>query len=186
MSPLSEEEKKELLKIARTSIEEFLKNRRIPSFSPSSPALLERKGAFVTLKKAGFLRGCIGMIEATKPLYQTVAEMAVAAAIEDPRFPPLTLDELPLITIEISVLSPLEEVEDVEEIEVGKHGLYIVRGFYRGLLLPQVATEYNWDRETFLQHTCLKAGLPTDCWQDPATKIFKFSAEVFSEDELDL
>jgi AmmeMemoRadiSam system protein A len=123
------------------------------------------------------------MIEAVKPLYQTVAEMAVAAAVEDPRFPPLTLDELPLITIEISVLSPLEEVEDVEEIEVGKHGLYIIRGFYRGLLLPQVATEYNWDRETFLQHTCLKAGLPTDCWQDQETKIYKFSAEVFGEEE---
>jgi AmmeMemoRadiSam system protein A len=183
MKSLSEEDKKELLKIARTSIEEFLKKRRIPSFSPSSPALMERKGAFVTLKKAGFLRGCIGMIEAVKPLYQTVAEMAVAAAIEDPRFPPLTLDELPLITIEISVLSPLEEVEDVEEIEVGKHGVYIIRGFYRGLLLPQVATEYNWDRETFLQHTCLKAGLPTDCWQDTETKIYKFSAEVFGEEE---
>ncbi|MBC7330666.1 AmmeMemoRadiSam system protein A [bacterium] len=185
MNTLRVEEKKELLNIARTSIEEYLKNRRIPTFSPSSTTLLERKGAFVTLKKAGFLRGCIGMIEALKPLYQTVAEMAVAAAIEDPRFPPLTLDELPLITIEISVLSPLEEVKDIEEIEVGKHGLYIIRGFYRGLLLPQVATENNWDRETFLQHTCLKAGLPIDCWQDPETKIYKFSAEVFSEEELD-
>ncbi|MGB9607641.1 MAG: AmmeMemoRadiSam system protein A [bacterium] len=183
MNPLSEEDKRELLKIARTSIEEYLRKGEIPTFSPTSPALQERKGAFVTLKKAGFLRGCIGMIEPLKPLYQTVAEMAVAAAVEDPRFYPLTLEELPLIKIEISVLSPLEKVKDVKEIEVGKHGLYIVKGFYRGLLLPQVATENNWDRETFLQHTCLKAGLTSNCWQEGDTEIYKFSAEVFGEEE---
>lgn len=183
MGELSKEDKEQLLSIARKSLEGYLSKGRIPSFEVTSPKLKEKRGAFVTLKKAGMLRGCIGLIYPIKPLYQTVAEMAIASAVDDPRFPPLSLEELPLIEIEISVLSPLERVKSIEEIEVGKHGLYIRRGPFAGLLLPQVAAEYNWDRETFLQHTCLKAGLPSYAWQDGDTEIYKFTAEVFSEKE---
>lgn len=183
MGELSNEEKQQLLAIARKSLEEYLSKGRIPSFEVTSPNLKEKRGAFVTLKKAGMLRGCIGLIYPIKPLYQTVAEMAVASAVDDPRFPPLSLDELPLVEIEISVLSPLERVKNIEEIEVGKHGLYIRSGPFSGLLLPQVATEYNWDRETFLQHTCLKAGLPSDAWKSKDVELYKFTAEVFSEKE---
>ncbi|MBC7326763.1 AmmeMemoRadiSam system protein A [bacterium] len=183
MAELTKEEKEQLLWIARKSIETYLSTGRIPDFSVESPALKEKRGAFVTLKKNGMLRGCIGLIYPLKPLYQAVAEMAIAAAVDDPRFPPLSLDELPYVEIEISVLSPLERVKDIEEIEVGKHGLYIRKGPFSGLLLPQVATEYNWDRETFLQHTCLKAGLPTYAWQEDDTEIYKFTAEVFSEEK---
>ncbi len=183
MGKLSKEEKEQLLSIARKSLESYLSKGRISFPEVSSPTLKEKRGAFVTLKKGGMLRGCIGLIYPLKPLYQTVAEMAVAAAVDDPRFPPLTPEELPLVEIEISVLSPLERVKSIEEIEVGKHGLYIRSAPFAGLLLPQVATEYNWDRETFLQHTCLKAGLPVDAWQKEDTEIYKFTAEVFSEGE---
>lgn len=183
MEKLNKEERQQLLSIARKSIEEYLSKGRIPSFTISSPTLKEKRGAFVTLKKAGMLRGCIGLIYPIKPLYQTVAEMAVAAAVDDPRFPPLSLEELSLVEIEISVLSPLEKVQSIEEIQVGEHGLYIRNGPFAGLLLPQVATEYNWDRETFLQHTCLKAGLPPSAWKDEDTEIYKFTAEVFAEGE---
>jgi AmmeMemoRadiSam system protein A len=106
-------------------------------------------------------------------------EMAQAAAFEDPRFPPLTQKELADLEIEISVLTPFRQVRDVTEIEVGKHGLFLERGGRSGLLLPQVATEYRWDRQTFLEHTCLKAGLPREAWQDPETRIYVFSAEIF-------
>jgi AmmeMemoRadiSam system protein A len=107
--------------------------------------------------------------------------MAVAAAFQDPRFPPLGPEELADLELEISVLTPMQRIQKVEEIQVGKHGLYIVRGIYRGLLLPQVATEHNWDRLTFLEQTCAKAGLPADAWKDPAAQIYVFSAEIFSE-----
>jgi len=183
MRELSKEEKQQLLSIARKAIEEYLLRGRIPSFEVDSPALKENRGAFVTLKKHGMLRGCIGLIYPIKPLYQTVAEMAVAAAVEDPRFPPLSPEDLPFLEIEISALSPLERVENIEEIEVGKHGLYIRNGPFAGLLLPQVATEYNWDRETFLQQTCLKAGLPPYAWRDKDSEIYKFTAEVFAEEK---
>ncbi len=139
----------------------------------------------MTLKRGNMLRGCIGTIEPLNPLYETVAEMAIASAVRDPRFPPLSLEELPFVTIEISVLSPLEKVENIEEIETGKHGLLVRRGFFSGLLLPQVATEYGWDRETFLEHTCLKAGLPPSAWQDERTEIYKFTAEVFSKEDVE-
>jgi AmmeMemoRadiSam system protein A len=137
----------------------------------------------VTLHKHGRLRGCIGYIQALKPLRQAVAEMAVQAALHDPRFPPVTSDELPELHIEISVLSPLEAVADVSEIEVGTHGLVIEDGRSRGLLLPQVPVEYGWDRDTFLEHTCAKAGLPPDRWKAQGVTITKFTAEVFGEEE---
>ena len=143
--------------------------------------LEEFRGAFVSLHRRGQLRGCIGYIEAVKPLLQTVREMAPAAAFQDPRFRPLQADELADLEIEISVLTPLKLIKSTDEIEVGRDGLYIVRGLNRGLLLPQVATQYHWDRQTFLEQTCNKAGLPGDAWKDPGTQIFIFRAEIFAD-----
>lgn len=179
---LTDEEKSELLKIARESIECKLKGKPIPEFEPSTPELREKRGVFVTLNKNGELRGCIGYIQPIKPLYQAVSEMALEAAFGDPRFPPLREDELSQITIEISVLTPLKRIYDPSQIEVGKHGIYIRKGMNSGLLLPQVATEHGWTRETFLEHTCYKAGLPKDAWKENA-EIYIFSAEIFHEPE---
>ncbi|MDY0186345.1 MAG: AmmeMemoRadiSam system protein A [Syntrophus sp. (in: bacteria)] len=182
---LSEGEKRALLEIVRSTIEGKLQVRgefcetqgdsRIPS------VLQEKRGVFVTLKKRGQLRGCIGYIQPFRPLEQAVKEMALAAAFQDPRFSPLSRDELGEISVEISVLSPLKRIEHPEEIEVGKHGLYIVLGKHSGLLLPQVATEYGWDSLTFLEETCYKAGLPNDAWQDERAVIYAFSAEIIEE-----
>jgi AmmeMemoRadiSam system protein A len=141
--------------------------------------LSEKRGAFVTLKTHGQLRGCIGHIQAIKPLSQTVIDMAQAAAFQDPRFPPLSRQELKDLSIEISALTPFRPIKSIQEIQVGKHGLYIERGYHSGLLLPQVAEEYGWDTQTFLEHTCQKAGLPKDAWKDSNTKIQIFSAEIF-------
>jgi AmmeMemoRadiSam system protein A len=178
---LTKQEKDLLLKIARNSIEAGLAGRKMPPPETESIALRERMGAFVTLKKQGRLRGCIGFVEGRRPLYETVEEMAQAAAFRDPRFRPVREDELKSLDIEISALTPLKRIHDADEIEVGRHGIYLVKGFHSGLLLPQVATEYNWDRTTFLEETCSKAGLPKDAWRDTDTQIFIFSATVFSE-----
>jgi len=180
---LSEKERKVLLEHARRTIEYRLQGKPLSDLSPASAATQEKRGAFVSLKKQGRLRGCIGYIEARKPLAQTVSDMALAAAFNDPRFPPLKREELADLDIEISVLSPLKKINDINDIKVGKHGLYVVQGFYSGLLLPQVATEYRWDRLTFLKETCYKAGLPADAWQDEKTEIYTFSAEVFGSRE---
>jgi len=142
-------------------------------------ALLAPRGAFVTLHRDGRLRGCIGYIEPVKPLIRTVQEVAVKAAFEDPRFPPLTEDES--VQIEISVLTPPEQVSDISSIEVGRDGLIVELGPRRGLLLPQVATEYGWDRQTFLENTATKAGLPPDAWKHPSVRLYKFSAEIFGD-----
>ncbi|RPJ07519.1 MAG: AmmeMemoRadiSam system protein A, partial [Spirochaetaceae bacterium] len=179
---LTNEEKEILLKTARLCIEARL-NKNKPAFPDPTPLLLEKCGAFVSLHIDCQLRGCIGFIIAVEPLVNTVREMAQAAAFSDPRFPPVNLQELPRIEIEISVLSPLQRVSDVSEIIVGKHGLMVERGGYSGLLLPQVATEYGWDRATFLAHTCNKAGLAGDAWQLSGTVIKMFSAVVFNEGE---
>jgi len=177
---LTEEEKEKLHEIARTVIRSKVLGEPIPEFHITSPRLKEPRGVFVTIKKHGQLRGCIGYVRAIKPLWQAVADMAEAAAFQDPRFPPVRVDELGELEIEISVLTPLREIKDPEEIEVGKHGIMIERPpYYSGLLLPQVATEYGWDRETFLEQTCIKAGLPPNAWRDPATRIYIFSAEIF-------
>jgi len=178
---LTRQEKDLLLKIARKSIEAGLARGGMPPPEIESDTLKEKMGAFVTLKKQGRLRGCIGFIEGRKPLYETVEEMAQAAAFRDPRFLPVGEDELKYLDIEISVLTPLRQIRDVDEIEVGRHGIYLVKGLHSGLLLPQVAAEYNWDRTTFLKETCTKAGLPEDAWKDTDTQIFIFSAHVFSE-----
>ncbi len=181
---LSENEKKYLLKLARETIHELLTKNRFLETQPPTKKLEEKYGVFVTLYKNGNLRGCIGYVEGSKPVYRAVMEMAKSAAFEDPRFPPLTLAEFSQITIEISILSPLRRIHNVDEIQVGIHGIVISRGFSRGLLLPQVATEWNWDREQFLEQTCLKAGLPPDAWKDPETEIWIFSAEIFSEKDV--
>jgi AmmeMemoRadiSam system protein A len=144
--------------------------------------LQRKRGAFVTLTLHGQLRGCIGFVIAERPLLDTVREAARAAAFQDPRFTPLRGAELPEVHLEISVLGEPRRVRSLEEIRVGEHGLIVRRGFRSGLLLPQVATEYGWDRDTFLCHTCVKAGLPRDSWRDPDTEIQLFGAEVFGEE----
>jgi len=146
-------------------------------------ALRKPHGCFVTLKKRGWLRGCIGRIVGDRPLYLTIIEYAVHAAVDDPRFRPVSKNELDELDIEISVMTPLERVTDVDDIQVGRDGLLIKMGFNQGLLLPQVATEFGWDRETFLVHTCRKAGLPADAWKSPRAQIYRFSAQVFGEKE---
>ena len=176
---LAENEKKTLHQIARTVIENRVRNKPVPEFEASSERLSEKRGAFVSLHKKGQLRGCIGNIRGNRPLFQTVAEMAAEAAFNDPRFPPVSEKELKDLDIEISAMTPLKQIDNVEEIEVGKHGIYIEKGFLSGLLLPQVATEYGWDRTTFLEHTCHKAGLQKDAWKEKDTRIQIFSADVF-------
>jgi AmmeMemoRadiSam system protein A len=178
---LTDKEKSDLLDIAKNAIAAKINNEKMPVLPIDSANLKLKRGAFVTLKKSGRLRGCIGYIKAFKPLGETVQEMAIAAAFHDPRFPSLKPEEIQNLTFEISVLSPLKRVKDINEIEVGKHGLYIIHGFYSGLLLPQVALEYGWDRETFLKETCYKAGLPPDTWMDEETEIYIFSADYFGD-----
>ncbi len=176
---LDEYEKDTLHKIAFEAIKSKLERRPFSLEYEITPNLAQKRGAFVTLHKYGELRGCIGNIIGIEPLHETVKNMAIAAAFEDPRFRPLQKEELKDIDIEISVLSPLKRIKNPDEIVVGKHGIYIRKGFYSGLLLPQVATEYNWDRYTFLDQTCLKAGLNPGCWKEPDTEIYIFSALVF-------
>ena len=175
----------ELLGIARRAIEGVVREGKAPTPSTDNPALMNLQGAFVTIKINGRLRGCIGNfgIRDATPLYRTVSEMAVAAAVKDPRFPPLAKRELPQIKIEISALTPLRPEEDPEKIEVGRHGIYIAKGRRSGVLLPQVATEYGWDRVTFLEQTCRKAGLGPNAWKE-GTSISTFEAEIFSEKDL--
>ncbi len=181
MSPLSEGEQSALLLLARRALEEGVRDASHPEIDPPPGALCENRGAFVTLFKGGRLRGCIGYIEPQKPLHRTVCECALAAAFHDPRFDPVSPSEVPSIKLEISVLSPLEDISP-EQIEVGRHGLLVSRGPQRGLLLPQVAVEWKWDARKFLEETCTKAGLPTDAWCHGA-RIQAFTAQVFGETE---
>ncbi len=169
-----------LLRLARQSLRHAVGADVAPDLNIDDPALTRDSGAFVTLKVRGHLRGCIGYIEPLAPLVETVSSMARAAALEDPRFPVVTADEEPDIYIEISVMSPISLVDDLEKIEVGRHGLIVEQGGLRGLLLPQVATEWDWDREEFLRHTCMKAGLPPEAYRQGA-KVYWFEAEVFGD-----
>lgn len=180
---LTDEQRKTLLEAARQSIESALAGRRLDVAEAGLEDALRRPaGAFVTLRTPeGDLRGCIGSIVAREPLIRAVVSSAFNAAFRDPRFHPVTSDEWPRIELEISVMGPIERVTDVADIVPGRDGLIITRGSRSGLLLPQVATEYDWDRETFLDQTCIKAGLPPGAWRHPETKIEKFSAEVFQE-----
>jgi len=140
----------------------------------------DASGAFVTLKRNGRLRGCIGTLECRRPLPEEIARVAVSAAREDPRFAPLAASELDGLEVEVSILGPLEPIDPFDEraFDIGRHGLVVEHGFCRGLLLPQVATEWGWDREQFLVQTCIKAGLPRDAWRDGA-KVYRFTGEVF-------
>lgn len=180
---LSKEEKTKLLEIAKFSIIEAVTGKRQFFPNVTEERLKENCGAFVTIKENNQLRGCIGYIQAVKPLYETIKDVAKSAAVNDYRFNPVGQDELGKLELEISVLTPLKKINDISEIEVGKHGLIMKKGFNSGLLLPQVATEYGWDRDTFLQETCRKAGLSQDAWKDKSTEIYTFSAEVFGENE---
>lgn len=176
----------EALKAVRKVLESYLKDKTIPNINFLDPKFEEERGVFVTLKKHGELRGCIGTIIPTQSLKEGLKEMAIAAATRDPRFYPVTYDELKDIEIEISILSPLIPVNDISEIVVGRDGLVLKKGFYSGVLLPQVPVEYGWDKDTYLRHLCLKAGLPPGSHLSPDAKLFRFTAEVFSEHELGL
>jgi AmmeMemoRadiSam system protein A len=181
---LTAEQKKKLLLSARLAIEEKLFGK----ISTPYPSLADKvfdlaAGIFVTLTIDGELRGCIGYVEGVKPIREAVKEMACEAAFHDPRFRPLRKDEFSRIMLEISILTPLEEVKDLKSIEVGRHGLVMQRGFHRGLLLPQVAVEYGWGREEFLNQTCRKAGMEPYCWENGA-KVFCFEAFVFNEQDV--
>jgi len=174
-------QKKLLLKIARETIVNTVLGSAIATYDIDDPLLNTECGAFVTIHDHGSLRGCIGNIIARTPLWKTVMNMAIEASTRDPRFPAVSAKELNNIDIEISALSPLWKIRDIEEIETGKHGILIKRGFYQGLLLPQVATENGLNRKSFLEHTCLKAGLDRDCYKDRDCEIHIFSAAVFGE-----
>ncbi|HOD66417.1 MAG TPA: AmmeMemoRadiSam system protein B [candidate division Zixibacteria bacterium] len=178
---LTQEERQTLLTIARRSIIGYLEDGAAPDFEAAGK-LAEPGAAFVTLEKQGRLRGCIGHVVAADPLFRTVAACAVQAAVGDPRFEPVTRSEIDQLTIEISVLTPLQAVTIFEEIEVGRDGLIISLGPNRGLLLPQVATEYGWTREEFLRQTCRKAGLSPDAYKSPQAKVERFQALVFGEE----
>lgn len=175
-----------LLKLARETILKELKGEIFKISEPESSELKKKSGCFVTLKIDGDLRGCIGYIQPVMELYKAVSQMAIEAAFNDPRFYPLTLHEFEKVKIEISVLTPLQKVEDLKDITVGKDGLLVKKGFRSGLLLPQVATEWGYDREQFLKQTCLKAGLYPDCYKETDTQIYKFQAEIFSEEDFNL
>jgi len=179
---LTEDDGRILLQTAREAIGARLA-LRTPRYPSPTPALSVHCGAFVTLRADAQLRGCIGHITSSRPLAETVREVALSSAFEDPRFSPLRAEEWGRISLEVSVLSPFEQITDVDRIQVGVHGIMVRQGSHSGLLLPQVAGEQGWDRDTFLSHTCLKAGLPRDAWTRPQTRIEIFSAQVFAEKE---
>ncbi len=183
---LSKEDGKFLVKLARETIETFIKEKKklkVPENTPDS--LKEELGVFVTLNKDGQLRGCIGYPEPIESLVKAVIDVAISAAVNDPRFSPVTINELNDLEIEVSVLTKpvLMEAkkpeEYIEKIKIGEDGLIIERGPYKGLLLPQVAVEWGWNVEEFLYNTCVKAGLTADCWIYPDVKIYKFSSQIF-------
>jgi AmmeMemoRadiSam system protein A len=197
LAALTKSQRTELLKLARVSIAVYLKSGYIPNYKTDDPLLTQNSGAFVTLWQRGEpievrretppvsfrtkLRGCIGYVWADKPLYQVVQRMAVSAATSDPRLPALTFDELNDVNIEISVLSPLYLATDLEQIQVGMHGLMIVHDGRRGVLLPQVPVERGWNRQEFLEHLCLKAGLPLESWRNQP-ELYMFRTIKFGEE----
>jgi uncharacterized protein len=185
MLQLTENDQQLLLQIARNAVQAYLSGQptRFPEVLQGT--LMESHGIFVSIHSGDALRGCIGNVHPAGPLYRCVAECAVGAAVGDPRFVPMTAEELPLVEFEISVLSPMERMLDIRNIEIGTHGLLVSKRSARGLLLPQVATMYGWDREEFLQETCKKAGLKPDDWKEDATVQY-FRAMIFSEKQVHL
>ncbi len=170
-----------LIQLARQTLETYLRSRETPNFKELSPTLQAPCGAFVSLHNGKDLRGCIGFVEGVEPLWKVVRDVAISAATRDPRFDPVTLEELSELDIEISVLTPLEPVADPVEIQVGTHGLLIRSGGFSGLLLPQVATQCGWGVEEFLDQTCVKAGLSPGAWAQPETQILRFCAQIIRE-----
>ncbi len=183
MLPLPEAERRALLELARRALTETVLHGNVVDVPSPAGLLAQPAGVFVTLHHAGRLRGCLGQVEPLLPVAEAVAQMAIAVSRADPRFEPVTAGELSGLEIEISVLSPMKPIA-TEQIEVGRHGLLVRRGAFRGLLLPQVPEQYHWSRERFLEETCVKAGLPRDAWKDSETQIEAFTAEVFSETQL--
>ncbi len=179
---VSEPDRKILFALAHESIQNaVMKKGTVQPPEGMSDFLKTPRGAFVTINRQGNLRGCIGYTFAFKSLYETIIDVAASAAVRDPRFEPMTPDELKDMEISISVLSPLHKIFDPARIEVGRHGILLAQGNRQGLLLPQVAVENGWDRETFLCQTCRKAGLPDTAWRSEDTDIFVFSADVLYE-----
>jgi len=183
---LSDEDKRFLLRLARDSMAAFASGRRPKPLDDVPDTVQAVQGAFVSLHKAGELRGCIGYVEGIKPLWEAVSDLAVEASAHDPRFPPVRPRETEEIDIEISVLGLLEQITGPAEIEIGTHGLYLRSRGQSGLLLPQVATQYNWEATKFIEQTCWKAGLALDAWKDPKAEIYRFGAEVFGEKQMGL
>jgi AmmeMemoRadiSam system protein B/AmmeMemoRadiSam system protein A len=181
---LNEKQKKILLDIARKTIEEYVRTGKIPEFNVQDPMLKEKRGVFVTLHRRDMLRGCIGYIMPLQELYKAVSKMAIESSTNDPRFPQVRREELDEIEIEISVLTVPERIKSVDEIELGKHGVIVKKGYHQGVFLPQVATETGWSKEEFLNRLCYdKANLPEDAWKDKDTEIYTFSAQVFQEEK---
>jgi AmmeMemoRadiSam system protein A len=180
MPSLSEADQRAALQLARTAVVDAVSHRKLPDVFPREGAFAERRGVFVTLHVRNRLQGCIGIIEAQEPLGEAIIRCAASAALEDPRFAPMKPDQLGEVSIEISLLSQLEQISP-ESIEIGRHGLLVRLHAQRGLLLPQVAIEHRLTREQFLEETCRKAGLPREAWRDPEAHLFGFTCEVFSE-----
>ena len=180
MSSLVDREKQTLLEFARRALKAAVEHREFLETSPPNEGLQHPGGAFVTLRCRGRLRGCIGQLAASDQLIQVVAHCTRAAALEDPRFEPVRPHELSELDIELSVLSPIFAITP-DQIVIGRHGLLISRGWQRGVLLPQVAAEFGWSAETFLEETCMKAGLERNAWKHPDTRVDAFTAEIFSE-----
>jgi len=180
MPSLSESDRRTALQLARTVVVEAVSHRQLPEVFPREGIFAERRGVFVTLHVRNRLQGCIGVIEANEPLGEAIVHCAASAALEDPRFAPMRTDQLGELSIEISLLSPMEPIA-AESIEIGYHGLFLRLHAQRGLLLPQVATEHRLTREEFLEETCRKAGLSREAWRDPEARLFGFTCEVFSE-----
>ena len=175
-SALTEAEKAELLSLSKKTIIAYVTDRKIPDFGSRNPKFTANSATFVTINKNGNLRGCIGNIQASVPLYQSVINNAVFASSKDPRFPPMIREELKDMEVEISIISPLTPLKDIRDIEIGKHGLFIVSGQNSGLLLPQVATAFGWDKKTFLEQVSQKAGLQKDAWKE--AKLYIFTADI--------
>jgi len=180
---LSDDDKKMLLRIARETLQNYLVGGKLSKFKTDSKNLNENRGAFVTLTEHGQLCGCIGRMSADEPLYKVISEMAIAAAVNDPRFPAVRSDELKDIEIEISVLTPFTIVKNIDDIKVGTHGLMLRKGFNTGVFLPQVPGEQGWDKKAYLEELGHKAGLSSDAYLDKDSTIYSFEAIVFGENK---
>ncbi|KYK38557.1 MAG: TIGR00296 family protein [Theionarchaea archaeon] len=179
---LTEEQGQRLIQIARQNIIYYLKNRQMLSVNDVLFEFQEKQGVFVTLKKHETLRGCIGYPEPVYPLMAALLDSSISAAVRDPRFPPVTAEEMDDITVEVTVLTTPQKIDpDPQNVTIGKDGLMVEKGMFKGILLPQVPVEWEWNAEEFLCQTCIKAGLPPDCWLDGETIVYKFQGQIFSE-----